>query len=541
MASYTYAVFNSLGNVNGFNATGNFVGTSSANHGYLNNKGVITYIEWPGAIHTFPVVVNDFGTAAGFFITRSSAGGGFIFQNGIFSELLLPDATQIQPHAINNSEEIVGTFYDGITNYGFSIINGVGSVIEPLGSTSSSVFAVNDLGGLVGTYADMNLVEHGFTDINGVFERFDIQNSTAIFPKSINDSGEVVGVYADGSGQLHGFIDLHGPIQTLDPFGSTSADNLVVNNFGEIVGSFTDSTGDHGFTDIRGVIKTFNMPNAVNTYLRAVNDEGKVSGYYIDSDGIEHLFTASPTFIPNLTNDRNHIDANHLLKVDAQHGVLANDINHLPNESLWVVAVNGSTIAVDKTLNGHFGALTLNWDGSYSYKAVNQQILPRDSIGVDSFSYTVSNGDGATSTATLSIVAIHNDPKYFGGQANTLINGPNLQHTVLDGGAGGDTLNAGNKGAVLIGGHDDILKGGNGSDIFVFSGQFGSNTVKNFDANHDLMQFDRSFYLSIADVQSHAHQVGADTVIDGLGTNDVTLTGVKLASLHFDTSHMLLV
>ncbi len=541
MASYTYTVFDSLGNVNGFNATGKFVGTSSANHGYLNDKGIITYIDWPGAIHTFPVVVNDFGIAAGFFIPRSSSGGGFTFQNGIFSELLLPDATQIQPHAINNLGEIVGSFYDGITNYGFSIINGVGSVIEPTGSTSSNIFAVNDIGGVVGTYADMSLVEHGFTDINGVFERFDIQNSTAIYPKSINDRGEVVGVYADLSSQLHGFIDLHGAIQTLDPFGSTHTDNLAVNNFGEIIGNFTDGLGDHGFTDIRGVIKTFDMPNALNTYLRAVNDDGQVSGYYIDFDGIEHLFTAAPTFIPSLVNDRSHIDANHLLKVNAQNGVLVNDINPLPSDSLWVVAVNGDANAVDKTLNGHFGSLTLNWDGSYSYKAFNQQFLPRDRVGVDHFAYTVSNGDGATSTATLSIVAIHNDQKYFGGQANTVINGPNIQHTVLDGGAGGDTVNAGNKGAVLIGGHDDLLKGGNGSDIFVFAGQFGANTIKNFDAHHDMMQFNHAFYASIADIQSHAQQIGADTVLDGVGSNDVMIVGVQLTSLHFDQSHFLLV
>lgn len=46
---------------------------------------------------------------------------------------------------------------------------------------------------------------------------------------------------------------------------------------------------------------------------------------------------------------------------------------------------------------------------------------------------------------------------------------------------------------------------------------------------------------TIADIQSHAQQIGNDTVIDGWSTNDVTLTGVQLASLRFDNAHFLIV
>lgn len=144
-------------------------------------------------------------------------------------------------------------------------------------------------------------------------------------------------------------------------------------------------------------------------------------------------------------------------------------------------------------------------------------------------------------SSTATFVVTHANQKYYGGLADETINGPNLRHTVLDGGAGGCTVNAGNKGAVLIGGDDDILKGGAGADTFVFAGKFGTNTIQNFDAARDRLQFDLSFYDSLADIQSQAQQIGSDTVIDGWGANDVTLTGVQLASLRFDNAHFLIV
>ena len=550
MSSFIYNIFDFFGTPTAFGSNGEIAGyvfmpSPSRNVGFVDLNGSVNLFN-DGFHSSYPYSISSDGTVVGRSLP-SHFPIGFIYKNGVTTftggNLSMPE--QPVPTAVNSAGEIIGGYRASSSTQfsGFALINGQFTVIVPPGSDGSTLGALSDAGEIVGVATNsLTGTSYTFTYMNGVYHTLNVplqySNNSYV---AINPSGEIVGNYTDGLGHSHGFSDIKGTFNTVDPLVSTATTISGINASGEIVGTYTDASNHiHGFTDVKGVIVTFDMPNSTETHIGAVNDVGMVTGYYTDIDSVQHYFTASP-MTPLLINDRNHGDANHWLKVCAQHGVLANDVDAIANDSLAITEVNGDANAVGAALQGHFGSLTLQSDGSYSYKAGNQQNLPHDSVGVDNFVYTASNSEGGTSTASLTIVVTHNDQKYYGGQANTVINGPNLQHTVLDGGAGGDIVNAGNKGAVLIGGHDDILKGGNGSDIFVFSGQFGSNTVKNFDANHDLMQFDRSFYLSIADVQSHAHQVGADTVIDGLGTNDVTLTGVKLASLHFDTSHMLLV
>jgi len=546
MSSFSYNIFDFFGTPTAFGSNGEIAGYAPTGvpgygEGFTDINGAITIFHYGYHIGTNPIAINADGTVIGL-TNVSHFTVGFIYQPSIsFTFTSGPgDIPQIFPVAINKNGEIIENSTSG---QGIALLNGVEKTTIPTGASGSSLALLSDTGEIVGVATNsVTGTSYTFTYMNGVYHTFNVpvqySNNSYV---AINPSGEIVGNYTDGLGHSHGFADIKGTFNTVDPLGSTATTISGINASGEIVGTYTDASNHiHGFTDVKGVIVTFDMPNSTETHIGAVNDVGMVTGYYTDIDSVQHYFTALPT-TPLLIDDRNHGDANHWLKVCAQHGVLANDVDAIANDSLAITEVNGDANAVGAALQGHFGSLTLQSDGSYSYKAGNQKNLPHDSVGVDDFVYTASNGDGGTSTASLNIVVIHNDQKYYGGQANTIINGPNLQHTVLDGGAGGDTVNAGNKGAVLIGGHDDILKGGNGSDIFVFSGQFGANTVKNFDANHDLMQFDRSFYSSVADVQSHTHQVGVDTVIDGLGSNDVTLTGVQLASLHFDTSHMLLV
>ncbi len=70
------------------------------------------------------------------------------------------------------------------------------------------------------------------------------------FASGINNLGQIVGFYADNSGDLHGFLYSNGHYTTLnDPSagtGSTQASDI--NDWGQIVGTYTDSNGAyHGF------------------------------------------------------------------------------------------------------------------------------------------------------------------------------------------------------------------------------------------------------------------------------------------------------
>jgi len=101
----------------------------------------------------------------------------------------------------------------------------------------------------------------------------------------------------------------------------------------------------------------------------------------------------------------------------------------------------------------------------------------------------------------------------------------------VDGFAGGDTVNGGNGPDVLIGGAGDQLTGGSGPDVFLFRPHFGANTITDFDAHNDSIQFDPSIFANGAAVLAHATDTASGVVIDdGLG-DTITLTGVQLSQL----------
>ena len=89
--------------------------------------------------------------------------------------------------------------------------------------------------------------------------------------------------------------------------------------------------------------------------------------------------------------------------------------------------------------------------------------------------------------------------------------------------------------ATLIGGPYDTLTGGRGADTFVFSGDFGQNTITNYNVNKDTLQLDHSAFGDLAalirggDIQ----QVGTSTIITNPlnHVDTITLTGASATAL----------
>jgi VCBS repeat-containing protein len=95
------------------------------------------------------------------------------------------------------------------------------------------------------------------------------------------------------------------------------------------------------------------------------------------------------------------------LTTSASGGVLSND-SDLDSDHLTVTGVSDTASgagSVGSSFAGLYGHLTLNADGSYSYVADNTAAIGAASNGLlhDSFTYTVSDGNGGTSSATLNI------------------------------------------------------------------------------------------------------------------------------------------
>jgi hypothetical protein len=128
---------------------------------------------------------------------------------------------------------------------------------------------------------------------------------------------------------------------------------------------------------------------------------------------------------------------------------------------------------------------------------------------------------------------------------------PNGYTTVLDGSAGDATLYAviGPRNAVLVGGDGDTLNGqsvGLGIDTFVLMGDFGKNTINNYNnaaSLFDVIQLSKADFANLTAVQNAAVDHGSDVwITDPIHSgNVIDLAGVNKASLHFDAAHFLLV
>ena len=179
-------------------------------HGFVRDtNGVITTIDGPGQTFTYAWRINDAGQVNGywfedpFFITsfRRATNGtlttnlfagspvgtvtrgmneaghtagwkwdenftlqGVIFAGGTTNVFTVAGWEHTLPGDINNFGEIAGTVNNGFTNTAgfFRRANGDTVIFNPPGAVEVEVFGLNDLGQVVGEYADAGGARHGF-------------------------------------------------------------------------------------------------------------------------------------------------------------------------------------------------------------------------------------------------------------------------------------------------------------------------------------------------------------------------------------------
>jgi Ca2+-binding RTX toxin-like protein len=132
------------------------------------------------------------------------------------------------------------------------------------------------------------------------------------------------------------------------------------------------------------------------------------------------------------------------------------------------------------------------------------------------------------------VVGGKNDDMLFGDAGDDIVWG-NLGNDTLDGGAGDDQVRGGQGDDVIQGGAgndyvsgdrgNDTISGGPGADLFHGSQDAGIDRVLDFHAlEGDRVMLDPGTTYTVS-------QVGADTVIDMGGSNQMILVGVQLSSL----------
>lgn len=148
--------------------------------------------------------------------------------------------------------------------------------------------------------------------------------------------------------------------------------------------------------------------------------------------------------------------------VTTPYGMVSVRINALANDS----DPDGDTLTLSVVTDPQHGTVVVQ-DGAFFYRPV------RSYVGVDQFTYQVSDGHGGIATATVTITMT---PRTIEGTSgNDTLEGSIGPDTLL-GGAGDDTL----KGGAGI----DTLIGGLGDDTYVFNVGDGQDSIVNGDASN---------------------------------------------------------
>ncbi len=110
---------------------------------------------------------------------------------------------------------------------------------------------------------------------------------------------------------------------------------------------------------------------------------------------------------PDAVDDTNTVHENLSVSATAVTGVLANDTD-VDGVTRTVTEVQASAGNVGNAVSGTYGTLTLAVDGSYTYVAdkAAANALAGGATAIDSFTYTISDGQGGSDTATLRITVV---------------------------------------------------------------------------------------------------------------------------------------
>lgn len=376
----------------------------------------------------------------------------------------------------------------------------------------------------------------------------------------VNDAPVVTAALTGAATEGGASVTLNALAGASDPEGTTIT---VVNVPANLPAGVTYDAAAHSFV--------LDPTNGAYNGLRAGQTQVVTVSYGLSDGAATTDQTASWTVTgandaPTATADTGAVINNQSVTLD----VLANDTDPDAGDGKTIVSVS------DTALGGHVTVV----DGKLVYAAdadAFDLLLPGLKV-TDSFSYTMKDASGATSTATVKVTVTgsawgapqvggngdstltgtasteyldggNGNDKLLGNDGADTLNGGNGNDTlvggqgidVLVGDNGNDSLNGGTGSDVLTGdnGNDtlnggdgsDLLTGGNGSDRFVFSGAFGKDVVVDFD-NSDVIQLDRSQFANFSSVLSHAQQVGANVVITYDADDTITLLDTRLSSLN---------
>ena len=281
------------------------ISLASCNQGSATRRSLsFTTIDFPGTTETLLFKINANGEIAGAYTVGPNVVHGFLLQGGTFTTFDVPNGVgATQPEGINDTSEVTGTYYDATTGLepGF-LRHPDGSVVDivpPNSGGYTEANGINNSGTIAGR--DIGAVSEGFVLSNGKYTITDVPGATNTSLFGINNLGDIVGSYVDTSGTTHGFLKSNGSITTIDFPGSTSTNAQDINDSGEIVGSTVVANVRHGYLFSSGTFTQIDYPGASTagsgaplsgTDVHGISASGVIVGTYTDTAGVIHGFSA---------------------------------------------------------------------------------------------------------------------------------------------------------------------------------------------------------------------------------------------------------
>ena len=256
-------------------------------------------------------------------------------------------------------------------------------------------------------------------------------------------------------------------------------------------------------------------------YVGPANFSYTVSdGQTITSPQVVHILFGSGTAA---VADAATLDEAGSVTVGAAGGLLDNDVVAAGAGSAQVTTVNGQAANVGHSIQGAFGTILINADGSYTYVAYDDTAaLTEGETAQETVVYTLVDGNGVVSSATLTLT--------ISGVGGRTIVGEG----VLIGSAFADSLTGGSGSDTLVGqAGDDILDGGTGATNELLGGtgddtyviRVAGDTIAEFEnEGTDTVLTDLSTYGLNANVENLTFTGTGDFVGTGNGLGNV-LTG----------------
>ncbi len=209
-----------------------------------------------------------------------------------FETIIPPGASSSTAFAINNLGQIVGTadgtaFLD--TKGVFTSFNAPATPLDPV--------AINDAG---------QILFNGDPNVNYLFNQgmFTPLKFAELFPgilyiaRSMNDATQIVGYYT-GNNTDTGFLYQDGITTTLSVPGAFSTVAQDVSNTGAVVGFYAatqQAAGSQGFLYRNGTYTTVDFPGAISTTLLGINSSGEIIGDYVDATGSHNFIEVNGVF-----------------------------------------------------------------------------------------------------------------------------------------------------------------------------------------------------------------------------------------------------